>query len=150
MKKLIFLFLLTFVVLGNFKVSAQENDRIYISVYQPDKDEITSEASKHLTNKMKNLILAHGISDEDDNNRFVWIRCKGECYECNPNLYLPFGVGCIVEGDVVFDVKTLVEMFYIKKCYTDPYNQDAKNALNHYRRNMNTINSIIRERRNKI
>ena len=71
MKKLIFLFLLTFVVLGNFKVSAQENDRIYISVYQPDKDEITSEASKHLTNKMKNLILAHGISDEDDNNRFV-------------------------------------------------------------------------------
>lgn len=53
MKKLIFLFLLTFVVLGNFKVSAQENDRIYISVYQPDKDEITSEASKHLTNKMK-------------------------------------------------------------------------------------------------
>ena len=87
---------------------------------------------------------------EDDNNRFVWIRCKGECYECNPNLYLPFGVGCIVEGDVVFDVKTLVEMFYIKKCYTDPYNQDAKYALNHYRRNMNTINSIIRERRNKI
>ena len=71
MKKLIFLLLLTFVVLGNFKVSAQENDRIYISVYQPDKDEITSEASKHLTNKMKNLILAHGISDEDDNNRFV-------------------------------------------------------------------------------
>ena len=71
MKKLIFLFLLTFLVLGNFKVSAQENDRIYISVYQPDKDEITSEASKHLTNKMKNLILAHGISDEDDNNRFV-------------------------------------------------------------------------------
>lgn len=71
MKKLIFLFLLTFVVLGNFKVSAQENDRIYISVYQPDKDEITSEASKHLANKMKNLILAHGISDEDDNNRFV-------------------------------------------------------------------------------
>ena len=67
MKKLIFLLLLTFVVLGNFKVSAQENDRIYISVYQPDKDEITSEASKHLTNKMKNLILAHGISDEDDN-----------------------------------------------------------------------------------
>ena len=71
MKKLIFLFLLTFVVLGNFKVSAQENDRIYISVYQPDKDEITSEASKHLTNKMKNLILAHGISDEEENNRFV-------------------------------------------------------------------------------
>lgn len=71
MKKTAILFLLAFVVLSNFKVSAQESDGIYISVYQPDKDEITSEASKHLTNKMRNLILAHGISDEDDNNRFV-------------------------------------------------------------------------------
>ena len=71
MKKTAILFLLAFVVLSNFKVSAQESDGIYISVYQPDKDEITSETSKHLTNKMRNLILAHGISDEDDNNRFV-------------------------------------------------------------------------------
>lgn len=71
MKKVPIFFFIAFAVLCNFKLSAQENDRIYISVYQPDKVEITSEASKHLTNKMKNLILSHGISDEDDNNRFV-------------------------------------------------------------------------------
>lgn len=84
---------------------------------------------------------------ENDHNRFVWIRCKDECAELNPNNYLPFGVGCIVEGDIVYDTKTLIEMFYIKKCYTDPYNQISKDALTHYRNNIEKINEIIRNRR---
>ena len=50
---------------------ADTGDKIYIAVYQPERDEITQEASKYLENKMRSLITKYGIADEDANNRFV-------------------------------------------------------------------------------
>ncbi len=84
---------------------------------------------------------------ENDYNRLVYIRCKDDCVELNPNNYLPFGVGCIVEGDIVINNKTFEELFYIKKCYTDPYNQISKEALTYYRKHIDIINENIRKRR---
>ena len=52
-------------------VNADGGSDIYISVYQPDRAEITSEASKYLEGKMRNLITKYGIMDEDEANRFV-------------------------------------------------------------------------------
>ena len=51
--------------------NAESLSNIYISVYQPEREEISSEAAKHIVNKMKSLITANGISDEDEDNRFV-------------------------------------------------------------------------------
>ena len=44
---------------------------IYISVIQPERNEIPQEAAKQLENKMHQLITANGIADSDPNGRFV-------------------------------------------------------------------------------
>ncbi len=44
---------------------------IYISVIQPERNEIPQEAAKQLENKMHQLITANGIADTDPNGRFV-------------------------------------------------------------------------------
>lgn len=44
---------------------------IYISVVQPERNEIPQEAAKQLENKMHQLITANGIADTDPNGRFV-------------------------------------------------------------------------------
>lgn len=44
---------------------------IYISVVQPDRDEISPEAGKQLERKMIQLLSSNGISSQDENNRFV-------------------------------------------------------------------------------
>lgn len=44
---------------------------IYISVIQPERNEIPQEAAKQLENKMHQLITANGIADIDPNGRFV-------------------------------------------------------------------------------
>lgn len=44
---------------------------IYISVIQPERNEIPQEVAKHLENKMHQLITANGIADSDPNGRFV-------------------------------------------------------------------------------
>ena len=51
--------------------NADTDSKIYISVYQPERDEITPEASKYLETKMRSLITKYGITDEDKDNRFV-------------------------------------------------------------------------------
>lgn len=44
---------------------------IYISVVQPERNEIPQEAAKQLENKMHQLITANGVVDTDINSRFV-------------------------------------------------------------------------------
>lgn len=44
---------------------------IYISVIQPERNEIPQEAAKQLENKMHQLITANGVADTDPNGRFV-------------------------------------------------------------------------------
>ena len=69
MKKLI---VLLYVLLGcGIYANADTGDKIYISVYQPERDEITPEAAKSLETKMRSLITKFGIADEDANSRFV-------------------------------------------------------------------------------
>ena len=66
------IFILLYMLLGlSIYVNADLGDNIYISVYQPERTEITSEASKNLETKMRSLITKHGIVDEDEANRFV-------------------------------------------------------------------------------
>ena len=44
---------------------------IYISVVQPERNEIPQEAARLLENKMHTLITANGVADTDPNGRFV-------------------------------------------------------------------------------
>lgn len=48
-----------------------QTSQIYISVVQPDRNEIPSEAGKQLERKMIQLLTSNGISSQDANNRFV-------------------------------------------------------------------------------
>lgn len=48
-----------------------QTSHIYISVVQPDRNEIPSEAGKQLERKMIQLLTSNGISSQDANNRFV-------------------------------------------------------------------------------
>ena len=65
-------FLLLYMLIGlGLYTSANTEDRIYISVYQPEREEITPEAAKSLESKMRSLVTKYGIVDEDEYNRFV-------------------------------------------------------------------------------
>jgi hypothetical protein len=44
---------------------------LYLSVVQPDRDEIPAEAGKQLERKLTQLLTSNGISSQDPNNRFV-------------------------------------------------------------------------------
>lgn len=48
-----------------------QTSHIYISVVQPDRNEIPSEAGKQLERKMIQLLTSNGISSQDVNNRFI-------------------------------------------------------------------------------
>lgn len=48
-----------------------QTSQIYISVVQPDRKEIPSEAGKQLERKMIQFLTSNGISSQDANNRFV-------------------------------------------------------------------------------
>ena len=50
---------------------SNNNEKIYIGVLQPNRTEITQEASKQLENTMKKLIAANGIAGDDPSNRFI-------------------------------------------------------------------------------
>lgn len=51
--------------------SAAQSERIYISVLQPDDQNIPAEAAKQLELKLNRLLTQNGIASEDPNNRFV-------------------------------------------------------------------------------
>lgn len=48
-----------------------QTSHMYISVVQPDRNEIPSEAGKQLERKMIQLLTSNGISSQDVNNRFI-------------------------------------------------------------------------------
>ena len=68
------LMLFTFLVTCAFVARSQESvpeDRIYISVLQPDRDNIPFEARNQLELKLNQILTQNGIANEDPNNRFV-------------------------------------------------------------------------------
>lgn len=68
------LMLFLFLVICAFVAKSQESvpeDRIYISVLQPDRDNIPSEARNQLELKLNQLLTQNGFANEDPNNRFV-------------------------------------------------------------------------------
>ena len=69
-KYIILISLGLFVNLGETKADSSIGD-IYISVVQPERDEIPQEAALQLKNKMHQLITANGIADTDPNGRFI-------------------------------------------------------------------------------
>ena len=55
--------------------------------------------------------------------------------------YLPFGVGCSVIGTIVSRQRDRHIFFNIRKVFIDRDSQEAINAINYYRENMDKINS---------
>lgn len=61
-------------LLAYINTSAQsyaKEDLVYISVMQPERTEIPSEARTQLENKMNQLLMQNGIASDDPNNRFI-------------------------------------------------------------------------------
>lgn len=53
------------------RIMQGQTNLIYLSVVQPDRDEIPAEAGKQLERKLTQLLTSNGISSQDPNNRFV-------------------------------------------------------------------------------
>lgn len=71
MRKFIALFvLLVYASLLNAQITDVE-DKIFISVLQPERDNIPTEAGEQLVNKLNQLLMQNGIANEDPSNRFV-------------------------------------------------------------------------------
>ena len=113
MKKYILLTFLTF-CLSIFSAMSSIS-KIYISVAQPDRAEIPSEAKKHLETKLKQLLTINGIADEDESNRFVLtskvlISTKdiiaGPPQKISMNIDFIFMIGDVVENKV-FETATI-------------------------------------------
>lgn len=94
--------------------------------------------------KGKQYIYRQG---EYDKSRVVYIRTVDNCYESIPNFWLPFNVGCVVTGDIVFNHDAYVKQFVIKQCWIEWHNDEATEAINFYKEHLNVINDIIRKRR---
>lgn len=84
---------------------------------------------------------------EYDVKRFMWSRNNNELWELNNNFWLPFSVGCIVEGDLIYNIIDNKYYFMINKCYIDGNNNIAKEAFNFYKDNIKQINDEIRKKR---
>lgn len=86
---------------------------------------------------------------EYDKNRVVYVRAVDSCFECNPNFWLPFGVGCVVIGDlIVSPYNNNEKLFVIKECYVDINDEESHKAMSYYKEHIKEINDIIRNRRN--
>ena len=86
---------------------------------------------------------------EFDKGRFIYIRHQGEYFECDSKHWLPFGVGCIVKGNVIRNPITKIESFVIKKCGVNFENTMSINAMNFYRQNIEKINANIKLKYNE-
>ena len=101
--------LIFFVFIASYSSVFGQPDQIYISVVQPERDEIPYEASKQLERKLSQLLTSNGISSQDENNRFV-ITAKVDIISKNivatapqriaETIDLTFLVGDIVENKV--------------------------------------------------
>lgn len=86
---------------------------------------------------------------EFDKCRFIYVRHQGEYFECNTKHWLPFGVGCIVTGNVVQHPITKMQSFVIKKCGVNFENSMSIAAMNFYKHNINEINANIKLKYNE-
>lgn len=92
-----------------------QSDQFYISVVQPERAEIPSEAGKQLERKMVQLLTTNGISSIDANNRFV-ITAKADItskdivsstpQRVSEKIDLTFLIGDMVENKI-FETTTL-------------------------------------------
>ena len=81
-----------------------------------------------------------------DINRFSYIRLIDDCCECDSKHWLPFAVGCIVKGDIVYNSNSDKYLFNIKDIWIDYDDIDAQLACNFYRKHLTEINNIIRNK----
>jgi hypothetical protein len=81
---------------------------------------------------------------EFDRCRFIYVRHQGEYFECNTKHWLPFGIGCIVKGNVIQHHISKQKTFVIKKCGVDFDNPRAIAAMQFYKNNIDEINTNIK------
>lgn len=79
------------------------------------------------------------INDLGHMNRVLHTRSEKDRVECGKDHFLPFMAGCCVKGSIVLNKLTKVKMFKIRKVYVDNTNPLARNAIEFYRNNYNTI-----------
>lgn len=92
----------------------------------------------------KNKSIVYRVG-EYDTKRVKRIRPLNNLLECNPNYWLPFGIGCVVVGNIINEGDDVT--FVIHDCYTDLYNEKCKKAFNYYLDNIDKINTIIKNKR---
>lgn len=129
------------------------DDGIFISVIQPDRDNLSQEASELLSNKMRRLITMYGVIDTDPNNRFViTAKCDviskdivgGAPQRISQKLDVSFMIGDVIENKVyesctitVVGIGTSVSKSYI-------------NAINKINVNNSSFMSFIEKAKGKI
>ena len=86
---------------------------------------------------------------EFDKGRFIYVRGQGEYFECDSKHWLPFGVGCVVKGDIILNPISKLQSFMIKKCGVDFENVMSIAAINFYRHNIKEINANIKLKHNE-
>lgn len=71
--------------------------------------------------------------------RLRYIREKNCRFECNNINWLPFGIGCIVNGDII--TNDIESLFLIKKCFIEN-NDKSREAINFYKTNKEKLYEI--------
>lgn len=82
----------------------------------------------------------------EKNQIVLYIRDVNNTPRVSKHCYLPFGVSCIVVGDVVCYKYTSILIFDIKKVYINYDNLDAKQAIKFYRDNYSVIQNNLMKR----
>lgn len=118
---------------GNYRVELDNGDS-----YQIHKDCYSCKGHKEIYRQ-----------GELDKGRFIYVRHQGEYFECDSKHWLPFGVGCIVKGNVIQHPITKIQSFMIKKCGVNFENPMAIDAMNFYRHNIKEINANIKLKTNE-
>lgn len=92
----------------------------------------------------KRIVYRQG---EGDYTRVTWIRTRDNLVGLDQNLWLPFGIGCEVTGNIVHDIANDVDKFAIKSCDINYFNNKSHEALVYYRQHIEEITKIIRQKR---
>lgn len=98
--------------------------------------------SSNFSCKNKEKIYRQGMFDK---NNFCYIRSIDNRHEKDKNFWIPFGIGCVVVGDVIFDEND-IPTFDIKECNSDYNSEQSKEAIRFYKEHLIEINNAIRKR----
>lgn len=82
-----------------------------------------------------------------DKSNLVYIRLYDNLVECDRYCWLPFGVGCIVKGNVILENN--IKYFIIKHCDIALDNKPSHEAMEFYLNNIEEINKLIISKRNE-